>query len=465
VIDLNMTRATRAGLNLLALIGVVVSLRWGESIFVPTVIAGMLAALLWPAAQWLNRRWRIPWGISCMLVVTGVVFVNLGITLGFTLALTKIVQELPDPRTQEGQEQLYQSIRRPMERLPDRFIHEYFTRTEPPKELVADKPKDAKVQNDKPVEPTRPKNGTVDKAKDSTPENAKAPEGEKNGGEQANSLREGRVFGLLNVALNPEKGYIITILWGITEFGYTWLWKWVLIMFILLFLMMEGRMLIRRIVEIFGPSEEAQAKAIASLSDMTRQVRTYLVWRTIINFGLGLIVGIVYHALNLNHAWTWALLTAVLCYIPYLGPIVAGIPPLFDGLVNCPEPWWVLGILVFYVALITLEGYVVVPVVMGRSMEMNATTVMLSCLFWDLVWGLPGLFLAMPLMAALKAVCAHVPGWEIWANLMSARGSEAPVEIKKLVPPPRDPMEDTQILSPAESEAIAQQQQKVFEKK
>ena len=40
---------------------------------------------------------------------------------------------------------------------------------------------------------------------------------------------------------------------------------------------------------------------------------------------------------------------------------------------------------------------------------MNATTVMLACLFWELVWGSPGLFLAMPLMAAVKAICYHVP--------------------------------------------------------
>src|SRR5262249_30233432 len=75
-------------------------------------------------------------------------------------------------------------------------------------------------------------------------------------------------------------------------------------------------------------------------------------------------------------------------------------------------------IIVFYIGIITLEGYVVVPVVMGRSMEMNATTVMLACLFWELVWGLPGLFLAMPLMAAIKAICYHVPGWRPSPNLM-----------------------------------------------
>ena len=53
----------------------------------------------------------------------------------------------------------------------------------------------------------------------------------------------------------------------------------------------------------------------------------------------------------------------------------------------------------FYTIVVTVEGYLIVPLVMGRSMDLNATTVMIACLFWDLVWGIPGLFLAMPIMA------------------------------------------------------------------
>jgi predicted PurR-regulated permease PerM len=160
---------------------------------------------------------------------------------------------------------------------------------------------------------------------------------------------------------------------------------------------------------------------------MAYQIRAYLVWRTIINFGMGAFLGIVYQVLGLKLAWTWALLTAVLWYIPYLGPIAAGVPPILDAFVTCDTPWIAVGILSFYTVFVVLEGYVVVPVVMGRSMEMNATTVMLACLFWELVWGSPGLFLAMPLMAAVKAVCHHVPDWRPWANLMSSH-EELPEE-------------------------------------
>ena len=56
-------------------------------------------------------------------------------------------------------------------------------------------------------------------------------------------------------------------------------------------------------------------------------------------------------------------------------------------------------------------------------------TVLISCVFWNFVWGIAGLFLAMPLMAAVKAVCVNTEGWQSWGHLMS---SEPPAPLKAL---------------------------------
>jgi predicted PurR-regulated permease PerM len=158
---------------------------------------------------------------------------------------------------------------------------------------------------------------------------------------------------------------------------------------------------------------------------MATVLRNFIIWRTIINFGISLVLGLTFQFLGLTQAWSWALLIGVLFYIPYLGPIVAGLPPILDAFVNL-SPLYAVGLLIFYVGIVTLEGYVVVPLLMGRHLDLNATTVMLACLFWDLVWGTPGLFLAMPLMAAIKVVCENVPGWRPWANLMSSSEEDPP---------------------------------------
>jgi predicted PurR-regulated permease PerM len=203
------------------------------------------------------------------------------------------------------------------------------------------------------------------------------------------------------------------------KLAMSYLWQSVLIVFILLFLLLEGDMLATQIREIFGNSRVMQKKVTSVLAQMADSVRAYLVWRTIVNCGLAVFLGLVYQLVGLRQPWTWALITALFCYVPYIGTILAGIPPVLDAFILCSSPGTAFFIMILYTGVVTFEGYVIVPVVMGRSMDLNATTVMLSCLYWDLIWGITGLFLAMPVMAGLRAVCMHVEGWEPWGKLMS----------------------------------------------
>jgi predicted PurR-regulated permease PerM len=354
------------GFNLLALLGVVVALYLGQTIFIPITIALLLAAVLAPAANWLHRRLRFPWSIACLATIVGVVLLNLLITGVFAVAIPRVLSVLP--------------------RAPERSAADAGEKKD--QQQVVYETLVAKLKAFSPVEVNE----------DYFPRRAE----------------DSPVFLWLRETVQK---YTPEALLKVGYYALTWLWQWVLILFILLFLLLEGRMLSRRVVEIFGPSPQVRDQVGLALADMARQVRTYLVGRTLINFGLAVIVGVVFQAVGLHQAWTWAILLAILNYIPYLGPIIAGIPPVLDALLSM-SPWGAVGILVFYTVIVMVEGYLVVPVLMGRSMEMNATTAMLACLFWDLVWGTPGLFLAMPLMAAIKTICYHVPGWRPWANLM-----------------------------------------------
>ena len=85
-----------------------------------------------------------------------------------------------------------------------------------------------------------------------------------------------------------------------TKYTTVWSAEAIIILFITFFVLLEGSMLARRAVAIIGPSEEVQAKASAVLTEMANQVRTYLVWRTIINLGLAIVMGIIYNTFGLR---------------------------------------------------------------------------------------------------------------------------------------------------------------------
>ena len=72
-----------------------------------------------------------------------------------------------------------------------------------------------------------------------------------------------------------------------------------------------------------------------------------------------------------------------------------------------------------YLAVLGIEDYVVTPLVMGRSLDLNGTTVLIACLFWGYLWGLIGLVLAMPITVSMKVVFQTVPELNRWAELMS----------------------------------------------
>lgn len=392
--------AMRWGLGVIILLAAAFALYLAKVIFVPTVIALLLAAMLWPAVVWMHRALRFSWTFSCLLMVGFLVVLNLFASIGFGVSITKMLQDIPRHDNVEGQEEVYIKVRESLQQISP-----------------------VPLQNmGLPADP-----------------------------------HESAVFAQFRKTL--EGDYLTKALIDLTWLANNWIWQWILIMFLLLFMLIEGPILTRRVSEIFGPSEEAKTHAMRALSEMALQVRTYLVWRTIINFALALLVGVVYQWLGLRQPWTWAIFTAVLCYIPYLGPLVAGIFPVIDAFVSV-SPFGASQVLIFYLIIITLEGYVIVPVVMGRNMELNATTVILACLFWELLWGLPGLFLAMPLMAGIKAICENVPDWRPWANLMSTRRAEA-----ETVKSSSTDLDRTQIMTPEEADGLAGNRASVAERK
>src|SRR5262245_65900840 len=81
--NINLTTATRVGLNVLALLGVIVGLRLGMSIFIPLVIAALLATILWPSAIRLNTFYHLPWPIACFVAVSVLVLIDLVVLVGF----------------------------------------------------------------------------------------------------------------------------------------------------------------------------------------------------------------------------------------------------------------------------------------------------------------------------------------------------------------------------------------------
>lgn len=198
-----------------------------------------------------------------------------------------------------------------------------------------------------------------------------------------------------------------------------WVAQGLIILILVLFLLAEKETLTPRLVRFFANSAGDARWAESTLRNLTRQVRAYLLARTLINLGLGLVIGLALWGLGVKFPVALGLFAAVMNFIPYLGQLIGGALPTLIALGQTGSLGDALLVAAVYLAVVTVEGYVVTPFVLGRSLDLNGTTVLLACLFWGFLWGLMGLLLAMPITVCMKLVFQQSPGLHRWAELMS----------------------------------------------
>lgn len=208
-------------------------------------------------------------------------------------------------------------------------------------------------------------------------------------------------------------------MWGFAGEG-------LMILILLLFVLAESEMLMPRVLRFFAPAPGDARAAERTLLAVIHQIRSYLVTFALLNLGLGLAVAVALWLLGVEFAPALGAFTALASFVPYIGQIVSGLLVVLMSLSQSGSLGDALIVAAVFVALAGLTGYVVTPIVLGRSLDLNGTTVLIACLFWGFLWGLEGLFLAIPITVGLKLVFQHVPRLNRWAELMS-RDWQTPV--------------------------------------
>ncbi|HXG98677.1 MAG TPA: AI-2E family transporter [Gemmatimonadales bacterium] len=179
---------------------------------------------------------------------------------------------------------------------------------------------------------------------------------------------------------------------------------------VLVYLMLAaGSMLFRKLVKLLpAPDDLRTATDILNRTELI--VANYLTVTALINVGQGLAVGLAMWAIGMPDPFIWGVVTFVLEFIPYLGgAIIVGLL-LIDGFSVFPGLGRVLLAPAIYLVISMLQNNVVSPYVYGNRLKLNPLAVMIFVLFWWFIWGIPGVFLAIPIAATLKVLGDQVPG-------------------------------------------------------
>lgn len=152
---------------------------------------------------------------------------------------------------------------------------------------------------------------------------------------------------------------------------------------------------------------EHRNAAYVTLGRISAMIRSFLVGNLLMGFFLGAVSTVAFAALHLPYFYFVGFISGFASLVPYLGPIVAILPPLAAGLGQLHGG----GILVILITVFGLHVFAInvfYPKLIGKRLQLNPLVVTMSLLIWGWIWGAVGLVLAVPITAALKIIFDHV---------------------------------------------------------
>lgn len=184
---------------------------------------------------------------------------------------------------------------------------------------------------------------------------------------------------------------------------------------LIVFLLIERVDVRDRALAVAGTSRIAGTTRV--LGEVGGRLGRYLFWLCVTNFSFGALVGVALYALGVPYALTWATLTGLFRFVPFVGSPISMLLPFLMALVALPG--WVapLGVVAVFGTLEFVSNNYVEPYLIGRSIGLNTVGVIVAILFWSWAWGATGLVLALPLTLTCVVFGKHVPGLA-WINTL-----------------------------------------------
>jgi len=203
----------------------------------------------------------------------------------------------------------------------------------------------------------------------------------------------------------PQSGSDLQLLLLSTMHHFASAFVWT--MLVLFFLLLAGDTFLRRMVEVM-PTFRDKRQVIDIAQQVESDISVYLMTITIMNALVGIATGVGMWLLGLPDPLLWGVVAFLLNYVPIFGPLTGMLLFLVVGMLSLDPLWKAFMPMAVYITVHLLEGETITPMLLARRFTLNPVLVMISLLFWDWMWGIPGAVLAVPLLAIFKIICERV---------------------------------------------------------
>lgn len=158
-----------------------------------------------------------------------------------------------------------------------------------------------------------------------------------------------------------------------------------------------------------------------AITDVARQVARYLTIKTIISAVTGISVWLTLKLVGQDLAAMWGFMAFFLNFIPNLGSFFIIACTMLMGLVQFHPQWnKIITVWILMPGIQIMMGNIVDPMIQGHHLDLSPLVILISLVIWGWIWGITGMFLAVPLTVALKIILSHIPKLQPFSIMMGA---------------------------------------------
>jgi predicted PurR-regulated permease PerM len=378
-------RSYRLAITVLAVAATVALLYFGRILIITMIVAAIIAFLLEPMVQ-LFMRLRMPRGMASFLVCSiSLMFLYLA-GLGVYTQTVLMKDDLPAYGARINE--LLDGAAASVEQLEGNVY-----RTLIPKRLQ-EKPPIAQ------------------------------PSGDSNAGAAASRAKRKKAEpepppatpAIQEVRVRPEPTPLVTYIYDYVRAGYDVLLMASFVPFLVYFWLAWGDHMRSRLLSTLEGEPRYTAERV--LDSVGSMVRAYVIGNFLLGVFLSIASGVLFASVQLPYWIVVAPLSGFLSLVPYIGMPLALIPPLVAALPVHRDPAVYLFLFVSVALLHLFALNLLYPKFVGSRVHLNPLVATVALMFWGMLWGAIGLLLAIPITAAVRAVCENVEGWKSYGRML-----------------------------------------------
>ncbi len=155
------------------------------------------------------------------------------------------------------------------------------------------------------------------------------------------------------------------------------------------------------------------------LYEIQQVVQDYLMGLLFVMLLLGILNSTGLYLIGIEYAFLWGFLGALLAVIPYIGTTLGGLLPFIYAVATTDDFWQPIAVVVLYGTIQALEGNIITPKIVGNKVNINPLTAIFALIIGGYIWGIAGMVIALPLIAMVRIIFAHLKPLKPVALLMS----------------------------------------------